>query len=120
MAEAGPGAGDIPIELDGQELILVPSLNACIRISRMAGGLNSAIQRCAQLDFETICEVVAAGLDANPVQAKKIPDAVFKTGMIGLHAKCIEFIHVVANGGRPPEPDEDQEGGEGPNPPNPA
>lgn len=110
MAEAEPGAGDIPIVLNGKELVLQPSLGACIAISAMAGGLNVAQQRCQQLDFGTICDVIAAGLGLNPTQARALPEAVYKTGLIDLHAKCIDFIGVVANGGQPlPEVEEEQE-----------
>lgn len=119
MSDAAPGSGNIEIELVGQgTLTLIPTLDACIKISNMAGGLNSAVQRCLALDMGTICEVIAAGLNLNPTQAKKIPEAVFQTGLIGLHALCIDFIHIVANGGRPPEPDGEDE--QGPGPPNPA
>lgn len=118
MAEAEPGAGNIPIELDGKAHELVPSVQACIAISRIGGGLHAAVQRCLQLDFDTICQVVTAGLGLNPQQAKLVPEAVYKTGLVGLSAPCIDFINVVSNGGRPIE--EDQEEGDGENPREPA
>jgi hypothetical protein len=111
MADAEQGAGDIPIELDGKEMFLVPSLQACLTISKIGGGLNAAVQRCLNLDFDTICQIVTAGLSLNQTQAKMVPDAVYKTGLIGLSAPCIDFINVVGNGGRPVEID--GEGGEG-------
>lgn len=109
MAEALPGAGNVHFELDGKPMELVPSLQACIAISGIAGGLNAAIQRCLALDFETICAVITAGLNLNPTQAKNLREAVFRTGLIDLSGPCIEFVHVVSNGGRPVE---DEEGGD--------
>jgi hypothetical protein len=117
MAEAEPGSGNIEFELDGESMVLVPTLQACIDISNIAGGLDAARVRCQQLDFDTICRVIIAGLTLNPRQAKMIPDAVYKTGLIQLHGVCIDFIHVVGNGGRPlPEEEPDEE----PDPPKPA
>jgi hypothetical protein len=104
-----PGAGDVPITLGDKSLILVPSLDACIKISRLAGGLSAAVQRCAALDFDTILAILMAGIGANPRMEKEIAELVFETGLIALHAKCIDFIHIVANGGRPPQDEEDGE-----------
>lgn len=119
MAEAAPGAGDIPIKLDGKDLVLQPSVQACIAISRLGGGLTAAVQRCLSLDFDTICAVITAGLSLNPVQAKAIPEAVYKTGAMALSGPCIDFINVVSNGGRAIS-DEDGEDGEDSDPPMPA
>lgn len=107
--DLAPGAGDVEIELDGKPLVLRPSLQACIAISNINGGLNAAINRCIALDFDTICQIVTAGLGLNPTQAKMVPDAVYRQGMLSLSGHCIEFVHVVANGGRPVD-DEDEEG----------
>lgn len=109
--KAEPGSGFVNIELDGKAMQLKPSLDACIRISKIAGGLNAAIVRCRNLDFDTICEVVQIGLGINPVMAKKIPEAVYRQGTIDLAGACIDFVHVVANGGRalPPDDEEDKD-----------
>lgn len=118
MADAVPGEGNIPIELDGKAMELVPTLQACMAISKIAGGLNAAVQRCLALDMETICQIITAGLGLNPTQARAVPEAVYKTGLIALSAPCIDFVNVVGNGGRPiaeEEVDSDEL-----DPPNPA
>lgn len=107
-----PGAGDVEIVLlqGGEERThkLVPSLGACIALSRIAGGIFGAIDRCGRLDFDTIAEVVAVGMGVNPVQKEKlVHPAIYETGLILLSAPCIRFLHVVANGGRPPADEED-------------
>lgn len=109
MAEPTPGAGDISIELDGKEMLLRPSLQACMAISSIAGGLNAAVNRCIALDFDTICSIVSAGLGLNPTQAKTVPEAVYRQGLISLSGPCIEFIHVIGNGGKPVEDDDDDD-----------
>lgn len=97
------GAGDVTITLQGEERRLKPSLDACITLSRSAGGITGAIQRCAQMDFDTIVAVISAGLAANPTQRKRLVEpAVFETGLINLADRCILFLRIVANGGKPP------------------
>lgn len=97
------GAGDVRIELDGEEHFLIPSAGAIIEVNRMHGSINAAITRCAQFDFDTICKVIGAGLGLNPQRRKFLPEAVFKTGTIQLAGSCITFCHVLLNGGRPIE-----------------
>lgn len=103
MADQEPalGAGDVPFQLDGKDMVLAPSVQACLRISRIGGGLNAAVQRCLALDMDTICEIITAGLNLNPTQAKMVPEAVYRTGLFNLSAPCIDFINIVGNGGQP-------------------
>lgn len=110
--EAIPGEGNIEIELDGVRAVLMPSAGACFTISRIGGGLTAAVQRCLQLDVDTICAVIAAGMGLNPNQARGLPDKVYATGAMQLSGPCIDFINVVGNGGRA-LPDEPEDGDQG-------
>lgn len=115
-SEADPGEAFVPVMIDDAELHLVPTLGACMAISALAGGLNAAVQRCAALEFLTIQQVLAAGLALNPVQTQKLAESIYRTGLVNLFGPCIEFINVVAHGGRrPPEVEEPE-----PDPPKPA
>ena len=115
MADPRVGGGVVSFTLDGKPQQLVPSLEACIEISNIAGGINGAIQRVTQLNFETICYIIGAGLEVNgrklnPGQRDKmLPEAVYKTGLIALMQPCITFCHVVANGGELPSDDDDED-----------
>jgi hypothetical protein len=106
-AGAEPGVGDVQIELDDQgTVVLRPTYEACLAVSRIAGGLTAAIMRCRNLDIETIVEIISIGVGANPSMRDRIVGpAVFRTGVINLAPACVRFIRIVANGGRPP-PDE--------------
>lgn len=115
--EAEPGAGNIAITLEGKELELVPTLQACMLISGIAGGLHAAAQRCGMLDMDTICQVIKAGLGLNPRQAQMLPKAAYETGLMSLSGPCIDFINVVGNGGRPLPPEGEEEPDEDPLPP---
>jgi hypothetical protein len=116
MADAAPNAGDIPITLGGEEHVLKPTLEACIGISNLKGGLTAAVARCHALDFDTICEIVALGLGATSgAQKKLIREGVYSAGLINVSTECILFIRTVANGGvRPVDDDEDGGQEEGP------
>lgn len=107
---AEPGAGDVPLVLSGKEHVLSPSLDACLRLSRAPGGVLGLIDRCSRLDFDTICDVISAGLNVNPTQRKRLVEpAVYETGMINLFGPAIKFLRVIANGGQLPDSNDTQE-----------
>jgi hypothetical protein len=124
MSKPEIGGGVVEIELDGKVQYLVPTLEACIEISKSSGGLQGAVQRLNAMHFETMCMVIGTGLRIdgkalNPRQRDDlVPGAVFRAGLIHLAPACIRFCTIIANGGRPlvesEDLDEDQEGeGEG-------
>lgn len=100
------GGGYVELELDGKPCRLVPSLAACLEISKVGGGLSGADQRVRALHFETICAIIGAGLEINgeklnPKQRQDLlPKAIYEAGVFAMMAKCIEFIAIVGNGGR--------------------
>ena len=79
--------GVVEIELDGKTHELIPSVEACIEISSMAGGINAVVQKINMLNFEVICGVIAAGIQIdgkrlNPRQRDEIvPKAVYNSGL---------------------------------------
>lgn len=106
--KARPGAGDVRIVLDGEEMVLTPSLEACMAISKMAGdSLVAGCQRCSRLDFEFICDVLAHGLNAtSPALKKDLREKVYKTGVIAVSADALLFLRTIMNGGERPVDDE--------------
>lgn len=109
--EPASGAGDVPIELDGQQLVLKPTLEACLAISKLAGGLNVAIQKCSMMDVEVINQIICIGLSATSLkQRQEVEGLVFRTGVMHVAGECVEFIRTVANGGQRPK--DDEEGGD--------
>lgn len=92
------GIGDIEINLDGETVILRPSLAAAMTLSRMNGGISTLVNKCLGYDFDVILAVVVAGIGRS---SKDLPEKVYKTGLIQLAPSCIKFLHVVANGGQP-------------------
>lgn len=100
------GGGKVAITIDGRPAFLEPSLEACIEISKMAGGLNGAMERCRALHFDTLCMIVGAGLviDGNRLNPRQrqdmLPKAIYEAGTIDIAAACMEFVTIVGNGGR--------------------
>ncbi len=98
MSEHNTHSGDVMINLtDNGEVALKPTLDAAIRLSSAPGGINKMVDRCVNYEFDAILTVVQVGIGEN---SKDLPGIVFRTGMIELAPSCIEFLHVIANGGR--------------------
>lgn len=106
MSDPEYGAGDVAIELDGKSLVMRPTMEACLRLSRTGtAGPRVLAEQCLALNLDTITAVIAAGLGKPD---SEVQTAVFRTGTINLFAKCIQFIHIVSNGGRPVSEEEAQ------------
>ena len=96
-AKAKLGAGNVEITLDGETVILRPTLKAAQSLSRRSGGFTELMSEVTKLDLDTLTAVVALGLDR---QTKDVAEAVWRTGAAELVGPAIEFIGILANGGR--------------------
>jgi hypothetical protein len=92
------GAGDVAITLDGESLVLRPSLAAALAISRKDGGIMSIVQACTRFDLDAIAFVVAQGLGR---PASEVVELIFKTGIAKVAPPAITFCTILSNGGRP-------------------
>ena len=99
MSELNIGSGDVAITIAGNDLVLRPTLKACIALSTVDGGISQLAQRCAALDFNAIKMVIEYGLG---VRSKELAENIFKSGLINLNSPCITYLHVIANGGKMP------------------
>ena len=100
MSKPVMGAGNVEIELAGEQLTLKPTLHACQSISRQSGGIVGAIQALGRLDFDALVNVIALGIGR---KNKDIEEAVFSTGMDVLNPLAIEFVTNISTGGRKQE-----------------
>ena len=92
------GDGDVPITIDGQELVLKPSYKAALALSR-SEGLVLLSSRCQSLDVDAMTKVVAEGLGRNP---SDLGERIYKSGLTNVREACVLFIAALANGGRLP------------------
>jgi hypothetical protein len=94
-----PGSADIPLTLDGEEVFLKPTLDACLGISRLHNAPITTAGKITDMDFDTILMVLALGLGVEP--NKKLQEKLYRTGVLFVRDPLIKFVHVVNNGGRP-------------------
>lgn len=102
------GAGDVEIDLDGETMMLKPSLKAAQTLSRQNGGISAAIQAVSKLEFDVLVQVITLGIGAS--DSKQVAEKVWRTGMTTLAAPAIKYLSIIANGGRPL--DDENRGGE--------
>lgn len=110
------GLGDVPITIDGEEMVLRPSWQAAQSISRMSGGIMGAIEKVVKLDMETIIAIVQMGLGFG--MGKRPPtdlaERIWRTGLTDeggfVVERCVLYLRTLANGGRPPSADDEQAG----------
>ncbi len=101
MTNTHIGAGNVEIELDGEKMVLRPTLKAAQAISRQAGGIMGAISAIGKFDIDVMSNVVALGLGLEGKDARAIPEKVYATGMMELSGPVTQFLSNLSNGGRP-------------------
>lgn len=102
------GIGDVPIKIDGEELIMKPSWGAAQLVSQRFGGISGAVEKVIRLDIDSTVQIVMFGLGY--VGTRKPPidlaEKIWRSGLTdqsgGIAEACVKFLHVLANGGRPP------------------
>jgi hypothetical protein len=106
--------GEIILTLHGWpgsgELRLVPSLAAALKITRKYSGFAGVLQRIANGDIDAYVDVIAAGADVTESGRDRLPEAVYKTGVMELLPPVTAFVLFLTNGGRSkPKNAEDEE-----------
>lgn len=98
------GSGNVTITLDGEDVVLKPSLKAAQTISKTSGGIISAVQAVGRFDFETMVTVIALGLGKTGTRdVQELAEKVYTTGVTELVEPVTKFLTIIANGGRPVE-----------------
>ncbi len=95
-------SGDVEIKLNGKFETLRPSLGAARRVNAAYGDFSKAVNRIQAADLEAYIAVVAAGLGKKTAD---VENDVYLTGLPALGADVIKFVNILANGGKPFEPD---------------
>jgi hypothetical protein len=107
-----PGATELPVIIDGEEMVLLPTFGAARAITQQFGGVHAAIERVLRADIEAVAEIVAFGLGYY-LPTKKPPkdllERIWRTGMGddsgGVSQYCLIFLHMIMSGGKMPEED---------------
>lgn len=114
MSKATLGAGNVDIELDGETVTLRPTLKAAQTISRQAGGIVKAIEAIGKFDLDAMVGVIQLGLNLSNKDAANLAEKVWATGMAELSGPVINYLSILANGGRPISSTEGGEGDDSP------
>jgi hypothetical protein len=104
--------GDVEITLNGQTLVLRPTLRAMNAISSSNGGLNKVRQMLVDQEFSTVVSVIMHGANlAGQRDAKELPEAVYRNGLDApLLVSLINYVAILANGGKPlPDSGQDEQ-----------
>lgn len=108
MVEHRIGEGDVPIKVGDENLIMKPSWGAAQQISSRFGGITGAVDKVIRLDIETITAIVTFGLGffGTRKPPADLQERIWRTGLTdisgGIAEACVKYLHVLANGGRPP------------------
>jgi hypothetical protein len=118
------GAGDIVIKLNGEEVTLKPSLEACIHLTTdprgLFGGEDSIYGRIGKLDIGVMAKIIRLGLGIGASGVKDLEQRMFTTGLDTLRDPLWDFIGAIATGGRKMETDGEDGGAKAGGDPPPA
>ena len=106
-------AGEVPVMLEGEELILKPTLRAMNAVNRQFNGLRNARERLVNEDADAVSFILRHGLNMDDRAARDLPERVFRNGLTGdLLVSLIRYVAILGNGGKPlpDEPDGSDEG----------
>jgi len=98
------------IELEGEEVTLTPSPDAIISLSAKYDGLGPLINALQRVNVQASVDVVVVGAGAKDKEAKTLANKVVREGVTKLMPQLLEFVFILANGGKPlKEADDDGE-----------
>lgn len=107
-------SGEVEIELAGETKTLTCTLNAATRISRHFGGFQAAHQQLLGQNFDAYVVIIRHGLGLRTdAEIKALTEQVYRTGLSNLVVPLVDFVLMLANGGRPIEGLADEEPDEG-------
>lgn len=113
--ESKINTGEVYVSLDGEELILKPTILAARAVSRQFGGFGGALTQLGTANLDTLVAIIRIGANLDDRKARNLDQKVFdemgrQDGAFGdLLGKAIRFVAILQNGGRPLPDDEARE-----------
>lgn len=94
----------VKLDLAGQTVELVPSLNAVELINKRFGNFAAALDQVGSMNFDAIVDVVDAGIESSKklrgYDKKELKLAIYEHGFMNSLADVLEFIVICSNGGK--------------------
>jgi hypothetical protein len=93
----------VDIVLDGEKMLLTPSLSASMSLCEKYGGLLVIADLINVGHIHVAIDIVWHGLAGNDMDRKEVAKKVYATGLSKLAPKLVRYIILLMNGGREPE-----------------
>jgi hypothetical protein len=90
--------GDVEITLNGEAHTLRCTLRAAKTVNAYFGDYPTAFRKIGELGQDAFFVVIAAGLNK---KVNEVEEAVYSTGLPPLVDPLLEYIGLLANGGKP-------------------
>jgi len=91
----------ITIKLDGEEIVLKPSLQATRMISRNFNGLGAARQALVAENFDAVAFVIRMGSGMKDREARDLDEKIYREGLTGdLLVQLIQYVAMLGNKGK--------------------
>lgn len=100
----------VTIEIDGDEVTLVPSPDAIITLSRAYDGFRPLLDALARFNFDAATATIIAGLGLEGRAAKEMAEKVARNSIIDLVPPLTAYVMILLNGGKPLSDEEVTEG----------
>lgn len=106
--------GRVELELDGEEVILEPTLKAmrAIKMRWPNGGIQAAIGACSQMDADDLAYMIAAGSGIDKKEAGELPEKVFNEGVAEVAPYVVRWLTLLMHPTGKTEATEDDGSGE--------
>lgn len=80
------------------------------------GGIRNVLQKLYLVEFQTMVDLVTAGLLGGPEFNKSIlEEEIFKHGILELSVTLIDYVNLLGSGGKQPVKDDNEASNEGEN-----
>lgn len=104
---------NVELALGDKTYTLVPTYRALEQISQRFGGHVKAIESIRSLDVQAMVLVTKAGVPKlKDAEVKELPRLIYEAGVVKASVPLIQFLAVLANGGKPLPDGDEEEGGE--------
>jgi hypothetical protein len=95
-------AGETVVTLNGEDLVLRPTLRAVTQISRLYGGLAKARAELVAENLDAVVTILRLGTGMSDRDAKDLGERVYQNGITAqLLVALIKYVAVLGNGGKP-------------------
>lgn len=97
--------GVFELSLNGDDPLKLRCTPHALRfIEKKHGGLRLVIQKITFVEFQTMLDLIDAGLAGGMAYDKKVlEEEVFKHGLYNLIVPLTDYINLLGNGGQPPQ-----------------